>query len=439
MKRVLIISPHFPPVNAPDMQRIRISLPYYKTMGWEPVVLCVDEKYVSGYRDELLNETIPGDIEIHKVKAFSEKLTGPIGIRSLSLRSYYQFKKKGTELLRKKQFDLVFFSTSLFHVCRLGPYWKKKFGVNFVIDMQDPWFNDFLTHEGSIKKNRKFWINHTINKTMEKNTMPHASGIMSVSQQYINTLHNRYHELRSRPALLLPFGVSLKDFDLVKKKNITPEVINHRNGKINVVYVGVINQFFIPVIRAFFIALKESDYNMEQYQFYFIGTNYFPGTDERLVDKLAYELNIQHLVTEIPDRIPYFSAIATLLHSDILFIPGSTDIGYNASKIYNNILAGKPIFSVFYENSLVKEIVDDTNAGIFVGISETDDVPSLVKKISEVLPMFSKLHLKETNANMEKLQKHTAKEMVREQVDFFNKILQIKAVAAVAMANVIML
>lgn len=34
MKRVLIISPHFPPINAPDMQRVRMSLPYYKDMGW---------------------------------------------------------------------------------------------------------------------------------------------------------------------------------------------------------------------------------------------------------------------------------------------------------------------------------------------------------------------------------------------------------------------
>jgi glycosyltransferase involved in cell wall biosynthesis len=433
----LIISPHFPPVNAPDMQRIRISLPYYKAMGWEPVVLCVDEKYVSGYRDELLNETIPPDIEIHRVKAFSEKLTRPLGIRSLSLRSYYQFKKKGTELLRKNQFDLIFFSTSLFHVCQLGPYWKKKFGVNFVIDMQDPWRNDFFNHQGPVKKNRKFWINHTINKTMEKNTMPHASGIMSVSQQYIDTLHKRYQELRTRPSLLLPFGVSLKDFDLVKRKNIVPEVINRRNGKINVVYVGVINQFFIPVIKAFFIALKESDFNMEQYQFYFIGTNYFPGTDERLVDKLAHEMNMEHLVTEIPDRIPYFSAISTLLHSDILFIPGSTDIGYNASKVYNNILSGKPILSVFYENSLVKEIVDGTNAGIFVGISENEDVPSLVKKISEIIPMFVKLHLKETPSNMDKLQKHTAKEMVRQQVEFFNGITEAKTVSGTSLAEAI--
>ncbi len=34
MKRVLIISPHFPPINAPDCQRVRMSLPYYRRYGW---------------------------------------------------------------------------------------------------------------------------------------------------------------------------------------------------------------------------------------------------------------------------------------------------------------------------------------------------------------------------------------------------------------------
>ena len=39
--RVLIVSPHFPPVNAPDHQRVRMSLPYLGEFGWEGHVLAV--------------------------------------------------------------------------------------------------------------------------------------------------------------------------------------------------------------------------------------------------------------------------------------------------------------------------------------------------------------------------------------------------------------
>jgi hypothetical protein len=43
MKKVLIISPNFPPVNGADMHRIRQSLPYVRAWGWQPGVLAVDE------------------------------------------------------------------------------------------------------------------------------------------------------------------------------------------------------------------------------------------------------------------------------------------------------------------------------------------------------------------------------------------------------------
>src|SRR5829696_1204251 len=192
------------------MQRIRMSLPYYKALGWEPVILCVDEKYVTGYKDHLLNETIPADIDVHKIKAWPEKVTRKLGFGSLSIRSFCNFKKAGNKLLSSQKFDLIFFSTTLFHVCALGRYWKKKFGVPFIVDMQDPWRNDFFLAKPKHQRPPKFWLNHTIDKTLEAFTIPHASGIISVSQAYIDNLKERYKILIQKPSMLLPFGSSVK-------------------------------------------------------------------------------------------------------------------------------------------------------------------------------------------------------------------------------------
>ena len=41
--------------------------------------------------------------------------------------------------------------------------------------------------------------------------MPHAAGLMSVSQAYIDNLLTRYQRLQNKPSLLLPFGVSAND------------------------------------------------------------------------------------------------------------------------------------------------------------------------------------------------------------------------------------
>ena len=60
LKKVLIVSPHFPPLNAPDMQRVRMSLPYYPEHGWEPVVLAVAARYQAGVFEPALAQTVPG-------------------------------------------------------------------------------------------------------------------------------------------------------------------------------------------------------------------------------------------------------------------------------------------------------------------------------------------------------------------------------------------
>jgi hypothetical protein len=139
MKKVLIISPNFPPVNAADMHRIRQSLPYFKELGWEPVVLAVDEKFVGAYStDPLLLYTVPADIEVHKVGAWETSRTRKFGLSSLGIRAYTHLRRKGDELLKERHFDLVYFSTVAFHVMALGPRWKRKFGVPFILDIQDP-------------------------------------------------------------------------------------------------------------------------------------------------------------------------------------------------------------------------------------------------------------------------------------------------------------
>lgn len=423
MKRVLIISPHFPPINAPDMQRVRMSLPYYREMGWEAEVITVDEKFIEGFRDELLNETIPADITVHRIKAWSATFTRKLGLSSLSIRSYFQFKQKGSQLLKSKKFDLVFFSTTMFHVCALGRYWKEKFGVPFIIDLQDPWRNDFYLDKPKSERPPKFWLAYNIHKYMEAYAMPSANGVMAVSQGYIDSVRNRYPILKNIPSAVIPFGCSVHDFELVKNKKLLPEIITGNGNSINVVYIGAVTKYFLPIMKAFFIAFNNTIKQRDHYHFYFIGTNYTSGINYKPVEELAAEMNMQHLVTEVPDRIPYFSAIATMLQADILFIPGSMDVDYNASKVYNNILTLKPIFSIFNNRSLVKDVIERSKAGIVVGVQGNETVQQLSELIAAKMPFFESLHEKPVSLDMNMFDQFTAKSKTQEQVKLFNEVI----------------
>jgi hypothetical protein len=86
LKKVLIISPYFPPSNAADMQRVRMSLPYFKEFGWDAEVVTINEKYADLVKDNLLLQTIPKEIPVYKVKAFNKRYTFKLGLGSIALR-----------------------------------------------------------------------------------------------------------------------------------------------------------------------------------------------------------------------------------------------------------------------------------------------------------------------------------------------------------------
>lgn len=220
----------------------------------------------------------------------------------------------------------------------------------------------------------------------------------------------------------MPFETATRDFDFVKEQNIRPDIIK-KDGKINVVYIGAINKFFHPLIKSFFIAFSEEVKEKEQYHFYFIGTNYAKGISQKSIEKMAATVKMKHLVTEVPDRISYFTALATLMEADILFIPGLTNSEYNASKIYNNIYAGTPILSIFNENSQVKKVMEETGAGIFVGVNEKDSVEEMVAKIKLILPAFRLMHLQPNRNTQHNIQDFLAPAMVKKQVHFFNQVI----------------
>ncbi|HTN46468.1 MAG TPA: glycosyltransferase [Flavipsychrobacter sp.] len=422
-KKVLIISPHFPPVNAPDMQRVRMSLPYFREMGWEPVMLVSHEESVVGYRDLLLLETIPKDIEVHKVKGWSAKVTQFFGFRSLSMRSYWAMKTKGNHLLSSGTFDLIYFSTTMFHVCALGRYWKKKFKVPFVIDLQDPWRNDFYLKTPGMFPSFKHRISYRLDKYLEAITMPFVDGLISVSRGYLDAINERYSRTVHIPSRLLSFGYSPLDFELINEKNIS-SVIQFDRSKINVIYIGAVTKYFVPPLEAFFKAFKETVEKIDEYRFYFIGTNYSTGSHKTLVNMLARQLEISHIVTEMPDRISYFAALATMKEADILFVPGSIDVDYNASKIYNCILSGRPIFSVFNWKSEVKQLIESTNAGVVVGITGNESKQRLTEKIMEEMPQFKTLHINFEKVDEEMIKEHSAYKNTVAQVELFNKIVK---------------
>ena len=405
------------------MHRVRMSLPYFRQFGWEAEVIAVNEKYVEGFRDPLLLETVPEEIVLHKTKAFSAQATRKFGLGSLSLRSFWHILRKGNAVLKSKPFDLVYFSTTAFHVCWLGRYWKKKFNIPFVIDLQDPWRNDYYNDKPKHLRPPKHALFYQLHKYLEAATMPMVDGLISVSNGYLQMMEDRYGLLTKQvPAAMIPFGAAELDFKVSDQLSPESVLLKLNTNTINVVYMGAVTSFFLPIIEAFFRAYLRAADGEKKHHFYFIGTSY-AASGEQKVKALAINVGMGEFVTEQTDRLPYFQALGILKKADILFIPGSMDVDYNASKVYNNILSGRPIFSIFHKQSEVKSIIEATGAGLVVPLDGNENPGELEKKIQLKMKDFFGLEKRTLQFNDSAINNFLAPQRTKEQIHLFEQAI----------------
>ena len=50
----------------------------------------------------------------------------------------------------------------------LESYWKKKFGIPFIIDMQYPWDSEYYQDKPKSERPKKHWFSYRLNKLLEK-------------------------------------------------------------------------------------------------------------------------------------------------------------------------------------------------------------------------------------------------------------------------------
>jgi hypothetical protein len=429
-RTLLIVSPHFPPINAPDMQRVRMSLPYFEATGWRPVVLAVDPRDVEGVHDELLLETIPPHIPVRRVRALSTRWTRRVGIGNLALRAWPLLYLAGCDLIKKYHVDLVYFSTTMFLALPLGRIWKARLGVPFVVDMQDPWFSDYYEKTPQAMPPPKYGLARQLHRHLEPWTMQAVAGLIAVSDDYITTLHHRYPWLQQCAVQTLPFGAAEQDFRLLQSHPQPNHFFRPHSGQIHGVYVGRGGSDMTRALRIMFVAfargLAEQPALFSRMQLHFIGTDYAPAKRVRkTVEPLAREIGIEQHITEHPVRIPYFEALQLLLDADFLLVPGSDDPQYTASKIYPYILANKPLLAVFHEQSSVVELIAATDAGTVVSFSDHDfDDAALSNHIMQAWYSMLQPATRSPAIHWDAFRPYTAQAMTERQSALFNKVVE---------------
>jgi hypothetical protein len=424
MYNILIISPYFPPINTPDLHRVRLSLPYFRENGWHAEIVTVDAKYLDNQKDFLLLSTIPEEIKIHYVKVLNKNITSKFGLGSVALRSLWYYRKKVNLLLKEKKFDLIYFSTTQFPVCILGPYWKIKFDIPYVIDMQDPWHSEYYKNKPKKQQPTKYWFSYHLNKILEPIAMNNVGGLISVSKNYIDELKIRYPTIKDIPTAVIIFGASGIDLKIATNAKNTFHALLNTNFK-TLVYVGRGGQDMHAAITPLFMSIKmgKQKYPLlfEKLKLYFIGTSYAPeGKMISTIAPLAELYGLKDTVIEMTTRISYFHSLSVLQDADALFIAGSDDPRYTASKIYPYLLTGKPLIAIFHPNSPANVVLKEYGVEHVFDYTQGDE---LIEPINSFLLKVINNSISNTNYNTYAVEKYSVKNLAIQQCKLFEAVL----------------
>ena len=403
-----------------------MSLSFFREFGWEAEVVAVDPKHSEFVKDPLLLETIPPEVKIHYVQALPVKWTRKAGLGSIALRSLFFYRRKVNRLLKENQFDLIYFSTTQFPVCVLGAYWKRKHGVPYVIDMQDPWHVG--SYEGIAKdqKPSKFWFASRLNAWLEPKAMKHVDGLISVSEKYLQELGKKYNRCKSIPKRTITFGWFQKDLQVAaaNKKN-APSVLPEGTGKFKVAYVGrggADMKEALDILFHCFSRLKDENSGYKKIHFYFIGTSYAgAGKGIATILPVAKQYGMESMVTEITDRIPFYQALNTLADANALFIAGSNDARYTASKIYPYVMVNKPLLAIFHPQSSAVDILRSLKTGTVISFEHTDR-----EQMEKTRNFFNHILAgpqKFCEPDPQVFEKYSARSMTGRQCELFNEVV----------------
>lgn len=424
LKKILIISPHFPPSNLAVVHRSRLFVQHLPAFGWDPVVLTVHEDFYEEKPDWNLVKLLMPQLRIEKVKAFKiarSRLIGDIG-----LRGFRQLTRRAVELVKNESIDFLYISVPSFYAALIGRSVHERTGVKYGIDYVDPWVHVF---PGSEKFFSRHWLSTWLSRWLEPIAVKKASLITGVAERYYEGVLERNPHLQQTCLFgAMPYGGEVRDHEMVKQLQLMPYLFQKETPKIKLVYAGaMLPKAYLP-LEEMFKAIRQWPEQFQNLEFHFIGTGKSPDDINGYnIKPLAEKYGLWRLsVFEYPARIPYLDVLIHLSASDGVFILGSTEPHYTPSKVYQAILSQKPILAVLHQDSSAVKVLSDLNAGVVLSFNGKDDLQKIYEQFPYKYDQFLAYSQGYHGINLphDFFQKYSAHSVTKQLVSLLDHIVQ---------------
>jgi Glycosyl transferase 4-like domain len=358
-RRLLFVSPHFPPDTTAGTHRARLLVPHLPAHGWDVTLLTVDPAGYEGRLDPELASLSPRAPRTVRVRPLAVRWTRPLGLGDLGLRALPSLARAGARLLKREPHDAVLITIYPTYPAVLGPRWRRRFGVPFVLDYQDPWVGAWGSTTGPAGQvDWKSRATRRLAEWLEPRVLRSVDGLTAVSAATLDEALARSPNLARPPSLELPIGGEPADFAALAKRPRPNPWFDPSDGNLHLVYAGTLLPLGFETLRALLRAVAElrdrEPALAARLRLHFFGTSNQTAADAApRVLPLATELGVANLVTEHPPRLDYLDALTVQVQSSALLLLGSSERHYTASKLYPALLARRPVLALYHEASTV--------------------------------------------------------------------------------------
>lgn len=409
MRRALLVTPYWPPVNRVGVWRVLRTARYLKDYHWEPVICTPIPEQV--YKDipHLDAHCVAPDIEVIRPSAFvpSMAIARALGApkrwmsskkRSKSLSSLHkltelldrgsfkiianllppdQFVEWGVQAAQELkgreelQIDVVWVTGGPFGFFVAGVLIAEALGKPLVLDYRDPW----TTH----REARTWWLStpQSVLRMIEGWALKRASAVGYIHREAL--IANRAAFGQKSGAR---WSVIRNSFDPIDLGNLAPRSLSEEYGAPALVYAG--NFYQERSAKGILETLVELDQLDPESREYPLTLHLFGQLDPPAMSVLR-----EHALSESRLKLyPRHSADeigAIMRGAEALLLVIGEGGGHQVAlsgKLWDYLAAGRPILGLGPRVAAAKQLITDHNLGVWVDSCDREALLSTLKQIS---------------------------------------------------------
>jgi hypothetical protein len=432
MRRVLMVTPHFPPDSSAASHRVRLLAPHLEEAGWSPTVVTVERSAYEGRLDAALESMIPSSVRVVRATAWPAGVTRCFGLGDLGFRAFTGLRRTCRALLAREPFDALFITMYPVYPALLGPGLKSEFRVPFVLDYQDPWVGAWGQLVGGGPGGTPDWksrASRRLGTWLEPQAVRAADALVAVSQGTIDGIVERIPAAGRLPHGVIPLGFEPGDFVSLRAAPLAGSHFNPTDGLVHLCYVGSLLPTGVDTLRLLLSALaraRRDDPAAARLRCHFFGTSNQSESSTYRVLPIAREHGVEDAVTERPGRLDYLAALSVLTQASGILLLGSSERHYTASKLYPALLAKRPILACFHQASSVIAMLKTAASQPSVRVVTYGDGRSLEAGVAEATchlrALAADCTYNDRDVSLDRLADVSARQLARQLAMIFDRV-----------------